>query len=115
MEKEMKPKFKRIKESITYNDYKKLIGYVKIDETIQDKTKSNLLRAFCILYYTGLRLNELQQMRLHHIKDLIATGETKLLLPKTSSERKLFASRDFQKELKSLFTDELSDSKNDYL
>ncbi|WP_165786861.1 site-specific integrase [Aliarcobacter cryaerophilus] len=115
MKLDKKQKIKRIKESITYNDYKKIIGFVKIDETIRDNSRVNLLRAFCILYYTGLRVNELQEMRLHNIQDLISTGETKIALPKTSNERKLFASKDFQRELKSLFADELAITNNNHL
>ena len=105
----MKPKSKRktakrIKESVTELEYKKLMSAVRGDESIRANTKDNLLRAFTILYFTGLRLNELQQMKLSHIKELLDTGETKLLLPKTKSERKLFAGSEFQKQLKKLFT-----------
>ncbi len=102
----MKPKsktLKRIKESVTEHEYKKLMSAVRGDESIRESTKDNLLRAFTILYFTGLRLNELQEMNLSHIKELLDTGETKLLLPKTKSERKLFARDEFKKQLKKLF------------
>ena len=104
----MKPKSKRktpkrIKESVTEHEYKKLMSAVRGDESIRANTKDNLLRAFTILYFTGLRLNELQEMNLSHIKELLEDGETKLLLPKTKSERKLFASDEFKKQLKKLF------------
>jgi len=105
----MKPKskrktLKRIKESITQVEYKKLTNAVRGDESIRSNTKDNLLRAFTILYFTGLRLNELQEMRLSHIKELLENEETKLILPKTKSERKLFAGEEFKKQLKKLFT-----------
>ncbi len=87
----MKRNIKRIKESITEPEFKKLISYVRGDESIKENSKLNLLRAFTILYFTGVRLNELQMMRLIHIKKLIDSGSTKILLPKTKSERKLFA------------------------
>ena len=66
-EKDMKPKnkkikLKRIKESVNHTEYKKLISTVRGDESIRTHTKQNLLRTFIILYYTGLRLNELQQL-----------------------------------------------------
>ena len=104
----MKPKSKRktpkrIKESVTEHEYKKLMSAVRGDESLRPNTQQNLLRAFTILYFTGLRLNELQQLRLHHIKELIDKGVTKLILPKTSSERKLFAGDEFKKQLKKLF------------
>ena len=95
---------KRIKESITETEYKRLMNAVRGDETIRPNTKQNLLRTFTILYFTGLRLNELQEMKLHHIRELLDTGTTKLLLPKTKSERKLFAGEEFIKQLKKLFT-----------
>ncbi|MFA5462222.1 MAG: site-specific integrase [Sulfurimonas sp.] len=104
----MKPKSKRktpkrIKESVTEHEYKKLMSAVRGDESLRLNTRDNLLRAFTILYFTGLRLNELQEMTLVHIKELIEDGETKLLLPKTKSERKLFAGDEFKKQLKKLF------------
>ena len=43
-------------------------------------------------------------MKLLHIKELLDTGETKLLLLKTKSERKLFAGDEFQKQLKKLLS-----------
>ncbi|MGJ0316984.1 site-specific integrase [Aliarcobacter cryaerophilus] len=94
---------RRIKESITELEYKKLMNAVRGDECVKDNSKQNLLRAFTILYFTGLRLNELQQMRMYHIKDLLEQGSTKLTLPKTKSERKLFAGEEFKKQLLKLF------------
>lgn len=105
--KRTKQKVKRIKESITETEYKKLMSYVRGDDSIRDHSKQNLLRAFTILYFTGLRLNELQQMRLYHIVELLELGSTKLILPKTKSERKLFAGDEFKKQLLKLF--DLSD------
>ena len=105
--KRTKQTVKRIKESITETEYKKLMSYVRGDDSIRDHSKQNLLRAFTILYFTGLRLNELQQMRLYHIVELLELGSTKLILPKTKSERKLFAGDAFKKQLLKLF--DLSD------
>ena len=101
--KSKKKSLKRIKESVTEHEYKKLMSVVRGDESLRANTKDNLLRAFTILYFTGLRLNELQEMTLSHIKELLEDGETKLLLPKTKSERKLFAGDEFKKQLKKLF------------
>ncbi len=99
----MKKKLKRIKESITETEYRKLMNSVRGDEIIRQNSKRNLLRTFCILFYTGLRINELQQMKLHHIQELLEQGSSKLILPKTKSERKLFAGDEFTKQLKKLF------------
>ena len=97
-----KPTTKRIKESVTEHEYKKLMSAIRGDESLRANTQQNLLRTFTILYFTGLRLNELQEMKLLHIKELLVDGETKLLLPKTKSERKLFAGDEFKKQLKKL-------------
>lgn len=99
----MRKKLKRIKESITEVEYKKLMNAVRGDEILRSNTKDNLLRTFTILYFTGLRLNELQQMKIQHIKELLEEGSCKLILPKTNSERKLFAGEEFKKQLGKLF------------
>lgn len=98
-----KKTIKKIKESITEVEYKKLMNGVRGDDTLRKTTKQNLLRTFSILYFTGLRLNELQQMRLSNIKELLELGSTKLILPKTKSERKLFVGDEFKKQLVKLF------------
>jgi len=95
---------KRIKESVTEVEYKKLMNAVRGDESLRATSKANLLRAFTVLFFTGLRLNELQELRVYHIKELLEQGSTKLFLPKTRSERKVFAGKQFIKELKKLFT-----------
>ena len=44
-----------------------------------------------------------KKIKLKRIKELLENGETKLILPKTKSERKLFATDEFIKQLKKLF------------
>ena len=99
----MKPTIKRIKENITEAEYKKLIYGVQGHDKLRDHTKGNLIRAFTLLYFTGLRLNEVQELTVGHIKELLDVGSTKLILSKTKSERKLYAGKEFQKYLKRLF------------
>ena len=76
---------------------------VRGDEILKSNSKTNLLRAFTILYFTGLRLNEVQELRASSIMELLHSGSTKLILSKTNSERKLFAGEEFKKQLKKLF------------
>ena len=102
----------RIKESITIVEYKKLMNAVRGNENIRANTKSNMLRAFCILYRTGLRLNELQDLRVSNIRELVETGTTIATLSKTSSQRKLFITDDFKRELNKLFDFKLEDDEN---
>ncbi len=99
----MKTVIKRIKENITEVEYKKLIYGVQGNDRLRDHTKGNLIRAFTLLYFTGLRLNEVQELTVGHIKELLEQGATKLILSKTKSERKLYAGKEFQKYLKRLF------------
>lgn len=103
---------KKIKENITAVEYKKLMNSVRGNQTIRANTKSNMLRTFCILYYTGMRLNELQDLRVLNIRELIENGTTKATLSKTKSERRLFMTPDFKKELTKLFNLELEDDLN---
>ena len=99
----MRKNIKRIKESITETEYKKLMNALRGDESLRQTSKTNLLRAFTLLYFTGLRLNEVQNLTLSNIKELLDLGQTKLILSKTSSERKLYAGEAFQKQLRRLF------------
>lgn len=94
---------KRIKENITNTEYKKLMNSVRGNDALRENTKQNLLRTFTILYFTGLRLNELQALRVKHIVELLNTDTTKIELSKTQTERKLYLSPDFKKELLKVF------------
>lgn len=103
---------KRVKESITSVEYKKLMVFVRGDDSIKENTRNNLLRTFCILYYTGLRLNELQVMRIKNIKELIKHGDTVIYTSKTNSERKIYSSDKFKKELVRIFDLSIEDEDN---
>ncbi len=105
-------KIKRIKENITEVEFKKLMASVRGSESLRANTKSNLLRTFAILYYTGMRLNELQDLRVKDIKELIEVGTVKIFLKKTSSERKLYLTEKFKKEIIKLFDFDIEDDEN---
>ena len=98
-----KKEIKRIKENITEKEYKKLMSFIRGDENLRSNTKLNLLRTFTILYYSGLRLNEVQELRIKNIKDLIEEGTIKIEIKKTSTERKIYLSDSFKKELLKIF------------
>lgn len=76
---------------------------VRGSERLRANTKKNYLRTFCFLYYTGLRLNEVQELRVKDVYELIRLEDIKITLSKTKSERKLYASKAFIKELKRIF------------
>lgn len=105
-------KIRRIKENITEVEFKKLMASVRGSESLRLNTKSNLLRTFVILFYTGMRLNELQDLRVKDIKELLENGTVKIFLKKTSSERKLYLTKDFKKQLEKLFDFDIEDDTN---
>ncbi len=98
-----KKEIKRIKENITELEYKKLMSFVRGNENLRENTKSNLLRTFTILFFTGLRLNEVQELKIIDIKNLLQYGNVKINISKTSTERKLYSTNSFQKELIKIF------------
>ena len=98
-----KKEIKRIKENITELEYKKLMSFVRGNENLRENTKLNFLRTFTVLFFTGLRLNEVQELKIIDIKNLIQYGNVKINISKTSSERKLYLTNTFQKELVKIF------------
>lgn len=105
-------KIKRIKENIELEHYNKMMTVLKGGyDGRKPNTLKNLSRAITICFYAGLRINECQALRGSHIKDLIENKVTKIDISKTSVERKLYASDNFIKALKSLFN--LDSLKND--
>jgi integrase/recombinase XerD len=108
-----KKEIKRIKENITEIEYKKLMSFTRGNETLRFNTKLNLLRTFTILFFTGLRLNEVQELKIIDIKNLLQNENVKIDISKTSTQRKLYLTNSFQKELLKLFDfkNELDDNK----
>ena len=107
-----KKEFKKIKENITEVEYKKLMSFVRGNETLRLNTKQNLLRTFTILFFTGLRLNEVQELKIIDIKNLLENGNVKIDISKTSTQRKLYLTNSFQKELLKLFDFKIEDDDN---
>ena len=108
-----KKEFKKIKENITEVEYKKLMSFVRGNETLRLNTTQTLLRTFTTLFFTGLRLNEVQELKIIDIKNLLENGNVKIDISKTSTQRKLYLTNSFQKELLKLFDfkNELDDNK----
>ena len=73
-----KKEIKRIKENITEVEYKKLMSFIRGNEILRENTKQNLLRTFTILFFTGLRLNEVQELKIKDIKNLLQDGTAQL-------------------------------------
>lgn len=99
---------KRIKESIGQAEYKRLIFFTRGDEDIKPFTREGFLKVYTLLYYTGMRLNEISQLRVSDLKSIINEKEVKIITHKQKMERKLFFSDSAIKSIKKLFEGDLS-------
>lgn len=108
----VKKEIKRIKENITEKEYRKLMSFVRGDEKLRKNTKSNLLRTFTLLFFSGLRVNEVQELKVKDIKKLLDEESIKIEIKKTSSERKLYLTLTFKKELLKIFDFNMEEGDN---
>lgn len=79
---------RRIKKSITEKEYKLLMNHTKVDETLEDFSRKRFLMIFCLLYYSGARINELSQIKKININEAIKNAETVIVTHKTKYEKK---------------------------
>lgn len=100
---------KRIRNSIGEPEFKRLITHVMSDTSLKDHSRIKLLRVFNVLYYTGMRINEVNLFTVAKLRELIKTGEGVIYTPKKAKERKIFLSRDAVKNLKHLIKKEDND------
>jgi len=105
-------KIKRVKKSVTAKEYKKLMAFVRGDEEIKSFSQKRFLKIFSLLYYSGLRVNEITQIKYSHIEEIVNTGETIVVSHKTKRERVLYFSDSAIKELKKYFTYKESELNN---
>lgn len=96
---------KLIKESVCESEFEKLMAHVRGDLSIKENTKTNLLRTFSLLFYTGSRLNELIQLTNQDILEIFKSKELIIKTHKTKNERKIYFSDNAIKELKKVFKD----------
>ena len=102
---------KTIKENINSKEFKKLMIYTRGREDLRRNTKNNLLRTFVFLYYTGARINELQTLKIKDVNKLLETRELFLFTQKTDSQRKLYLSSSFKRDLLNLNIEEDEENK----
>ncbi len=76
--------------------------YTRGREDLRQNTKRSLLRTFVFLYYTGARISELQTLQIKNIKQLLEKGEFILVTQKIDSQRKIYLSPNFKKDLLSI-------------
>jgi integrase len=90
---------KRVKHNITAKEFRKLMNYLEQDFQIREHTRKNLKRVFNVLFHTGIRLNEIQELTIKNIKELVEDGKSVLYMRKVDREKILYCSKDLQKEL----------------
>lgn len=100
-------KTQRIKESIIEVEFKRLINFIKGDDEIKSFTKERFLKIYAILFYTGIRINEISQLRVEDLKSIINNGEVKIVTHKQNMERKLYFSQNAVQAIKKLFASDL--------
>lgn len=100
----------KIKNNVTKTEYILLIENIK-GSNLREQTKRNLLFTYVLLYYTGMRLNEVQGL---NVKDVIALLKDDLIIhtDKTDSERKLYISEKGKRDIIKLLGEYLN-SPND--
>ena len=98
-----KKKFTKIRENITEIEYQKLLIYLNGKEDLTTNTKNNLRRTFILLYFTGMRVNEVKQLKVKDINTIFEKEELIIVTHKTRKERKLFFSKEANKQIKKHF------------
>jgi integrase len=94
---------RKLKQPITTKEHKLLISNIIGNEDMRLATKDNLLKTFTFLYYSGVRLNEIQELTYGDIRKLLDDEELIINLSKTATQRKLFLSKDFKKDIEKYF------------
>lgn len=101
---------KRIRHSISGDEYEKLITHVMSNVNIQEHNRTKLLRIFGVLYYTGIRLNEITHITIGKLRELVADQGGVIYTSKTDKERKLYLSETACKKLQRLIKNETNDN-----
>lgn len=105
----------KIRENITDVEYQKLLIYLNGKENLTTNTNNNLKRTFILLFYTGMRINEVKQLRVKDIDIIIKKEELIIVTHKTRKERKLFFSKEAIKQIKKHFIFTGDAKANDYI
>ncbi len=79
----------KIKESIQIDEYNALMNHVKYSSTMRSNTKQNMSRLFTLLYYTGMRINEVPTLTIHEVLTGLSTGKLIIKAHKQKKERSI--------------------------
>ncbi len=97
---------KRVKKSILENEYKTLMNFIENNPTMRENTKGNYKRLFTLLYYTGMRINEVSTLTCSDIQAGIENKSLVIKAHKQNKEREILLTPKAIKTLKLLFGDE---------
>lgn len=102
----LRSEMKKLKKSIQEKEFKTLMNFTQNNPTMRENTKQNLTRLFTLLYYTGMRINEVPTLTIKNIQEGIGNGELIVKAHKQNKERSVLLTTVAIKELKKLFESE---------
>lgn len=102
----LRAKMKKLKKSIQEKEFKTLMNFTQNNPTMRENTKQNLTRLFTLLYYTGMRINEVPTLTIRDMQKGIDNGELIVKAHKQKKERSILLTPVAIKELKKLFESE---------
>lgn len=97
---------KKVRHSVGSAEYDKLVTHTMSDVSLKEHNRAKLLRIFGVLYYTGIRLNEISHITIGKLKQLTTEQGGVIYTSKTDKERKLYLSDNACKKLKQLIKGE---------
>ena len=77
--------------------------------SLKEHNRTKLLRIFGVLYYTGIRVNEISAITIGKLKEIIQDHDGVIYTSKKNKERKLYLSDEACKKLKQLIKGETND------
>ncbi len=97
---------KKLKKPITNKEFMVLMNYTQNNPSMRENTRNNFKRLFTILYYTGMRINEVPTLTVGDIQDGIENHELIIQSHKQKKERQVLLTPTSIKELKKLIESE---------
>ena len=97
---------KKIRKPIQAKEFKILLNYISSNPTMRENTKNNYFNLFTILYYTGMRLNEVPQLNIQDLSKAIEKKELIIKAHKQHKERAIVLSDKAIREIKKITVDQ---------
>lgn len=99
-------KIQKLRKPIQAKEFKILLNYISSNPTMRKNTKENYFNLFTLLYYTGMRLNEVPQLNIQDLNKAIQNKELIIKAHKQHKERSIVLSDKAIKELKKITTEQ---------